>query len=164
MMKRALKNRTIITSFGTTLKELNPTVGKFKVTQDFTAHVDTPLQDVAGTTKTFLKDLVVDGNLWLEVNPQKTKKRKVVMVYSDDGRYLIDKSNLKPTTVYELEAEDKIKTLENQVDELLDKATNEVSEIADNPSDFLDRKYAGFTGKQILVGVVGMIVIVKLFK
>ena len=54
--------------------------------------------------------------------------------------------------------------LGGKVEELLVSAKQEVKSIASGSNDFLEKKYAGFTGKQILVGALGVIVIVKIFK
>ena len=97
-MKRPQCN-IVGTSFGTILKEVNPTNGQFKVNEDTTVFIDTLLQDVRGTKKTFLKDSIVEGSLWTEINKEKNKQRKVVVVEGENGRYLTSKEplNLKLT-------------------------------------------------------------------
>ena len=45
-----------------------------------------------------------------------------------------------------------------------DKAKDEAKTITRESADILDKKYGGFTGKQILVGIVGILVITKLMK
>jgi hypothetical protein len=146
------------------LGEINPTEGKFKVKEDITVILDTPLEDAKGTTKTFMKDSIVNGNLWMEVDKRKEKHRQVVMVQGENGRYLVPKNSLNPTTKAELDAQSEIEKLGGKVEELLADAKKEAKSLTENPSDFLEKKYVGFTGKQILVGAVGVIILVKLFK
>jgi hypothetical protein len=162
-MKQPTRN-TVRTSFGTVLGEVNPTNGKFKVNEDVSVLIDTPLQDIKGTKKTFLKDSVVEGTLWVEADRRHGKHRKVVMVQDEKGRYLIPKKILTPITQAEIDAQSEIERLGGKVEELLSDAKKEAKSLASESSDFLEKKYAGFTGKQILVGAVGVIVLVKLFK
>ena len=161
---RRQTSRTVRTSFGTVLGEVNPTNGSFKTKEDITVLIDSPLQDVKGTTKTFLKGSIVEGNLWAEADKAKGKHRRVVMVQDENGRYLIPKKSLTPITKSEIEASSEIKKLEDKVESLLQEAKGEAKSLVSENSDFLEKKYAGFTGKQILVGAIGVIVLVKLFK
>jgi hypothetical protein len=167
---RRPQNRIWRTSFGTSIAEINPTQGVFKVTKDVTIPIDTPLQDVKGTTKTFLSGAIVEGNLWQEIDQRAKKQRKVVLVKDETGRYLIPKDALEPTTREEIESGEKVKVLEDEVEslkELLSKAKDQANQLltSDNNKDsFLDKKYGNFTGKELLLGALGVIIIVKLFK
>lgn len=156
--------KTVKTSFGTELGQLNNLVGKFKVKENVTVAIDSPLQDVQGTTKTFLKDSIVEGNLWMEMSRGNKKQRRVVMVQDENGRYLIPKKALTPITDSEIQSTSQIKELESKVENILEEVKNEAKSLTSEPSDFLEKKYAGFTGKQILVGAIGVIILVKLFK
>lgn len=160
-MKRPTIN-TVRTSFGTVLAEINPKEVMFEVEQDVTAKIDTPLEDVKGTTKTFLKDSVVRGTLWIEVDKRKGKQRRVVMVQGENGRYLVPAKDVRPITKAEVDAKAEIEKLGSKVDELLQEAKDEAKEFSQ--SDFLTKKYAGFTGKQIIVGAAAVIVLMKIFK
>jgi hypothetical protein len=157
-------NNLIKTTFGTALKPINTNDGVFVLTKDAKVMIDTPLQNKVGTEKTFLKDSVVKGTLWRELAPRAMKSRKVVMVQDDDGRYLISAWDLKPTTQAEIDAKKEIDKLGNKVDELMSQAKDEASKLTKKTEGFMDKKYAGFTGKQILVASVGVIVLIKLFK
>lgn len=157
-------NKVLRTSFGTSLSEINPVKGKFLVNDTIEVYIDTPLEDVKGTKKTFLKDAVIEGNLWQEVDQKAGKQRNVVMVSDDNGRYLVPVKSLTPTTDSEIESKSKVQELSNRVEELLKIAKEEGTKVIDEPSSFLDKKYAGFTGKQILIGTIGVIILVRLFK
>lgn len=156
--------KKVKTSFNTILAQINPTQGIFEVKQDATYPIDSPLQDVKGTTKTYLKGAVVRGDLWMELDPNKAKQRRIVMVQDENGRYLIPANNLTPRTEEEIKSRNEIEVLSSKVEELLDKAKDEAKTITRESADILDKKYGGFTGKQILVGIVGILVITKLMK
>jgi len=152
------------TTFGTVLREVNPYDGTFKLNKDFDALLDTPIEQFKGTKKTFLKDSIIEGNLWEEVDERAGKTRKVVMVQDDNGRYLVAKKVLTPKTKEEIEAESEISKLEDKVKELLDQAKEQGKEVIKETKGFLESDYMGFTGKQILVASVGVVVLIKLFK
>ena len=160
-MRRPTIN-TVRTSFGTVLGEVNPKEGLFEIEQDVTVKIDTPLEDVKGTTKTFLKTSVVRGTRWVEVDQRKGKQRRVVMVQGEHGRYLVPAKDVRPVTKAEIDAKEKIEKLGSKVDELLQEAKDEAKEFS--KSDFMTNKYAGFTGKQIIVGTAAIIILVKLLK
>ena len=100
----------------------------------------------------------------MEVDERAGKTRKVVMVQDDNGRYLVAKKVLTPKTKEEIEAESEISKLEDKVKELLDQAKEQGKEVIKETKGFLESDYMGFTGKQILVASVGVVVLIKLFK
>ena len=156
--------KKVKTSFNTILSQINPVQGIFEIKQDATYPIDSPLQDVKGTTKTYMKGAIVRGDLWLELDPNNSKQRKVIMVQDENGRYLIPTKNLTPKTEEEIAARNEIEVLTSKVEELLQKAKDEAKTITSKSSDILDKKSGGYTGKQILVGIVGVILITKLLK
>lgn len=166
-MEKSASKKVIRTTFGTNLVEINPKNGLFSVTSDVESVLDTPIENAVGTKKMFLSGSTVEGNLWQEVDSKAKKTRKVVMVQDKDGRYLIPVSNLNPTSKAELdaiEAKSKVEKLGDRVEELLIQAKEEAGDIIDNPKSFLDKEYIGFTGKQIIVASLGIIILIKLFK
>lgn len=157
-------NKVLMTTFGTALLEVNITEGLFKVKEDVTVPIDTPIDDYKGQKKTFLKGSTVTGNLWSEMDKKNNKMRKVVMVQDDNGRYLINKSVLEPTTQSEEDSKSELSKLGDKVEDLLSTAKEEATDIIKDPKSFLDKEYVGFTGKQILVATLGVIVLIKVFK
>ena len=165
-MTKANNIKTITTTFGTILAPINMQEGIFVLKNDHEATIDTPLGDSIGTKKTFLSGSVVNGTLWREADRKAGKTRKVVMVQDDNGRYLIPQGSLEPTTKTDLDlkdAKDQVEKLGGKIEEILDKAKNEAGEIIENPKSFLEKEYVGFTGKQILVASLGVIILIKLF-
>jgi len=162
-MKRP-HSRTLKTSFGTMLKEVNPYNGQFELTKDYEALIDTPIEQYKGTKKNFLKGSVVEGNLWEEIDERVGKKRKVVMIQDDNGRYLIGKEAIVPITQEEIDAKNEITKLEERVNELLEEAKTEGKEVVVETKGFLEKDYMGFKGKQIIAASLGVIVLIKLFK
>jgi len=174
-MKR--QNRKILnTTFGTYLAEVNPEIGLFFLTRDTTVPIDTPLENQKGTTKMFLTGSVVSGNLWKEMDDKVKKTRQVVMVQDENGRYLIPKQSLEPTTKPEVEvkaAKKEIENLDGKIKELVEKINvsepikkieSPVASATDSVKGFLDKEYIGFTGKQIVMAALGVIILIKLFK
>lgn len=161
-------SNSILTTFGTKLIPINLKDGLFVLTSDSSVKIDTPLAESVGTTKTFKKGSVVNGTFWEEVDAKLGKKRKVVMVMEDlQGRYLIPKSNLTPTTQAEVDAkkaQSEVERLGNKVEAILADAKDEAKEIIADPKGALDKEYFGFTGKQLLVATLGVIVLIKVFK
>jgi hypothetical protein len=164
-----MRNNTevLMTTFGTQLRPLNLKEGIFELTADSSATMDTPLADYIGTKKIFKAGSIVKGTFWEEATKD-GKRRKVVMVMDGtNGRYLINKIVLKPTTQAEIDSKkskEELDTLQNKVNVLLEEAKEEVQEVVDNPKLSLDKEYLGFTTKQILVASLGVIVLIKLFK
>jgi hypothetical protein len=165
------ESKTIKTTFGTSLRPINLKEGIFILTCDSEVKIDSPLVEAVGTKKIFKAGSIVEGTLWQELSP-KGKTRKVVMIpESLEGRYLIPKSDLKPTTQAEIDAKlakEQVSTLNNKVEELLEDAKVEVKtvekEIKEDSKGILDKEYFGFSGKQILVATLGVIILIKVFK
>ena len=160
---------TVNTSFGTYLRPINSTEGLFRLTSSYECKLDTPIADKMGTKKLFTENSIVTGNLWEEYCPKSNKQRKVVMVQEGiDGRYLIPKNKLEPTTQAEidaLKAKKELEDLNGKVDNLIENAQIEAEQlIEESPSGFLDKEYLGFTGKQILAASLGAIILIKIFK
>jgi hypothetical protein len=164
---RAKNNNTVMTTFGTQLTPVNLTEGLFVLTSDAEASMDTPLADYVGTKKIFKKGSIVSGTFWKETT-EDGKSRKVVMVTEKlSGRYLINKNSLEPTTQAAIDAKSsksEIENLTNKVKNLLENAKDEAKELIEDSEENLDKKYFGFTGKQILVATLGVIVLIKVFK
>lgn len=160
---RQVEPKILKTSFGTNLKKINGNDGLFIVNKNVTVTLDTPLIDYTGTKKTFLKDAVVAGTLWQEINQKVKKTRKVVMVDDENGRYLISASNLEPTSRAEVEAKQQIADLKGSVEELKN-STSQDTTLPVQEKGLLEREYVGFTGKQILFATLGIIILIKVFK
>lgn len=164
---KANKEDKILTTFGTMLTPVNLNEGLFVLKNDVEVVMDTPLSDYIGTKKLFKKGSVVNGTFWRE-NSQEGKTRKVVMVMdAKNGRYLINKKNLKPTTQSEIDlinSKTEVEKLNEKVQILLSDAKEGTKEVLDDSKDILDKKYYGFTGKQILVATLGVIILIKVFK
>jgi hypothetical protein len=164
---RTNRDNKIMTTFGTTLSPINLKEGLFVLKNDAEAIMDTPLEDSIGTKKIFKKGSVVSGTFWKE-DSKEGKTRKVVMVNSDlEGRYLLNKKDLKPTTQAEIEiqaSKSEVEKLNEKVKSLLEDAKEGTKEIIENPKEVLDKNYYGFTVKQILVAALGVIVLIKVFK
>jgi hypothetical protein len=156
-----------MTTFGTKLTPLNLKDGLFVLTSDAEVPMDTPLADYVGTKKIFKKGSVISGTFWKETT-EDGKNRKVVMVIEKlAGRYLINKNSLEPTTQEAIDAKSsksEIENLTNKVKNLLEDAKGEAKELLEDSEGALDEKYFGFTGKQILVATLGVIVLIKIFK
>ena len=156
-----------MTTFGTQLTPVNLTEGLFVLTSDAEVTMDTPLADYVGTKKIFKKGSVVSGTFWRE-STEDGKTRKVVMVDEKlAGRYLINKSFLEPTTQLAVDAnktKSEVENLTDKVKNLMEDASEEAKEILEEPKGTLDKEYFGFTGKQILIATLGVIVLIKVFK
>lgn len=154
----------ISTSFGTALREVNLTSRKYIVEKDVTVDLDSNIPDVLGTKKTFIAGSVIQGTLWQEINRAINKKRHVVMVEDVSGRYLVPAKVLREYSQGEAEMKSQLDKLGGKIEGILSQAKEEATDIVKNPSDFFEKKYAGFTGKQILIGALGVIILVKIFK
>lgn len=164
----AVNNENIVmTTFGTQLRPINLKEGLFVLTSDAESTMDTPLANYIGTKKIFKKGSTISGTFWEEATKD-GKSRKVVMVQEPlSGRYLINKSVLEPTTQLEVDAEktkSELEKLGNKVEDLLLDAKDEAKEILQDPKGALDKEYFGFTGKQVLVATLGVIILIKVFK
>ncbi len=160
------RDNKVMTTFGTALSPINLKEGLFVLKNDAEAIIDTPLEDSVGTKTLFKKGSVVSGTFWRE-DSKKGKTRKVVMVTDSNGRYFINKKDLKPTTQTEIEIEaskSEVEKLNEKVKSLLEDAKEETKQVIENPKETLDKKYYGFTVKQILVATLGVIVLIKVFK
>lgn len=159
--------RTLMTTFGTMLKPVNTDEGLFALKVDSEALMDTPLPDYKGTKQIFRKGSTVRGTLWIET-ARNGKYRRVVMVQEPNkGRYLINAKDLEPTTdakVVADQAKKDVDSLTDRVEELLEKAKDSGKELVKTSEGILEKKYVGFTGKQILVATIGVIVLIKIFK
>lgn len=158
---------TLMTTFGTQLRPINLSEGIFVLTNDAEAVMDTPLPEHIGTKRIFKSGSTVKGTLWQE-STRDGKTRKVVLVKEDlNGRYLINKNDLEPTSETKIaiaKSKEEIASLENKVEALLQEAKEEAKEIIDEPKGALEKEYFGFTGKQILIATLGVIVLIKVFK
>ena len=163
---RTNRDNKIMTTFGTNLSPINLKEGLFVLKNDAEALIDTPLEDFVGTKTLFKKGSVVRGTFWRE-DSKEGKTRKVVMITDSNGRYFINKKDLKPTTQAEIEIEasrSEVEKLNEKVKSLLEDAKEVTKEVIENPKEVLDKNYYGFTVKQILVAALGVIVLIKVFK
>jgi hypothetical protein len=152
------------TSMGTKIRQLTPEPSLYKVTEDVKVYLDTPIQGKKGTSRTFMTGSVVDGAEWVEANLKERKQRTVVLVKAEDGRYLVPAKYLVKTTQAEVDAMSELEKLRGNVDELVEEAKKEANSLTESGSGFLDQRFVGFSGKQILVGAIGVIILIKLFK
>lgn len=161
------KGNSIMTTFGTKLSPINLKEGLFVLTSDVEVPLDTPLEQKKGTKKIFKKGSVVKGSFWSE-HTRDGKNRKVVMVSEDlNGRYLINKNVLEPTTKAEIEAKkakEEVKNLNDKVASLMQEAKEESSGVESMTKNALEKEYLGFTGKQLLAAALGVIILIKVFK
>jgi hypothetical protein len=161
------QNNIIKTTFGTQLRPINIKDGMFILTADAEVKMDTPLAENIGTKKIFKAGSIVNGTFWEEA-AKGGQTRKVVMVQEElEGRYLIPKNSLEPTTQAEIDAKAskaEVSNLTDKVKDLLEDAKDEAKEILEDPKSALDKKYFGFSGKQIVVATLGVIILIKVFK
>lgn len=160
-------SNVLMSTFGTQLKPINTKEGLFVVKKEIEVIMDTPLPEFLGAKKLFKKDEVVKGTLWQE-SSETNMSRKVVMVQEgSNGRYLINKKNLEPTTEAKVLADiskKEIEELGGKIDGIIKATTNESENILNPITSPLDKEYYGFTGKQILVATLGVIILIKIFK
>lgn len=164
---RRQSNKSLMTTFGTQLSPIMLKEQLFLVTEDTEVTMDTPLNDYKGTKRIFKENSTVMGTVWREATSDGRTRNIVMVKEPEQGRFLINTKNVKPTTkaiVEALKAGEEIKRLEDKVDSLLDEAKSEANTVLDEGKGVLDKKYLGFTGKQILAATLGVIVLIKVFK
>lgn len=156
-----------MTTFGTRLRPINIKEGLFVLTSDSEVVMDTPIADYVGTKKLFKAGTTVKGTLWKEESTG-NKTRKVVLVKEDlQGRYLINKNSLEPTTEAKVLAEiskKEIAALGDKIETILDESEDASRNVLNQSESVLEKEYFGFTGKQLLIATLGVIVLIKVFK
>ena len=158
---------TLMTTFGTQLSPISLEQRLYVLTSDASVLMDTPLPEYKGTKTLFKKGSPIKGTLWLE-RAESGMKRKVIMISDPEkGRFLINAKKVEPTTqakIDAIKAEEKILNLQNKLDEVLEDAKEEAEKVISESDNVLDKKYLGFTGKQILAATLGVIILIKVFK
>jgi hypothetical protein len=164
---RRQSNKSLMTTFGTQLRPLMLKPQMFMLTKDVEAIMDTPLQEYKGTKNIFKSGSTVTGTVWKEATRDGKARNVVMVIEREQGRYLINTKDLKPTTkaiVEALKAGEEIKRLQEKVDGIVENAKAEAQEVLKEEENVLDKKYLGFTGKQILAATLGVIILIKIFK
>jgi hypothetical protein len=162
---RTKKGKTFTTSLGTQLHvQGKPEYKKFVLKEATELPLDTRRKEHAGTRKKFLKGSIVEGISAMEVRTKDGASRAVIVVEDANGAYIIPFTVLELTTDSEIEKNDKIKELEDKLDKVIEKGEEKVEVIVDKTESFLDKKYGEFTGKEIVFGVLGIVILYKFLK
>jgi hypothetical protein len=155
------ERKILKTHFGTTLQPIKPFPYKFKVNRNIEAIKDGSEK----TEKIFLKGSFVQGGVFEEFNIQKKLQRKVVLVPCENGRYLLPLKDLtlvpKDTSI---DINDDIKTDVEDVSEEIEIEKLSKEEVVPSNESFLDKKFGNFTGKELLIGALGVIILIKIMK
>jgi hypothetical protein len=163
-MRRIPKRLKLQTSFGTMLEPLDLDDKIFKLKESYKTQIDTPIQELAGTKKQFLKDSVVTGSVWLEVDSKHKRTRKVLMVVDGDSRYLIPLKNLEETNQSQIDSDNRIQDLESKLEAVEQSSLEKLDKVEVKTEEFLEKDFAGFKVKQLLLITAGIIVAVKILK
>jgi|DEB0MinimDraft_10_1074344.scaffolds.fasta_scaffold10359_4 hypothetical protein len=166
---RTKKGRTFTTSLGTQLHvQGNPVYKKFIVKETKELDLDSRRKELVGTKKTFLKDSIIEGIAAIEVKTKNGASRPVIVIQDDNGAYIMPFQNLESTTDSEIKKSEKIKELEQKLERVIEKGEEVIEETLDATTEkaesFLDKKYGDFTGKEIILGVLGIVIIYKFLK
>lgn len=149
-----MKSNIIKTQFGTIIcpAKAARVPYKFKVNRNVKGlGIDSALE-----TKIFLKDSFVQGAVWHEKKPGMI--RKVVKVEN----YLIP---LKELTLVPMNSDILSDTLGENIADLTPTIEKPVVEKENlDKESFLDQKFGNFTGKELLIGTVAVIILIKLIK